>query len=109
MNNKNTPTNDAYLPVAWEYGEVVEEEIKKARSGKIFFFNLDNQVDEVVGRVIKMEEKKSEGVFVLLDNGTTIRLDRIITLFGKVGAAYDEYDAYGSSCMDCTGGYETDE
>lgn len=109
MNNKNTPTNDAYLPVAWEYREVVEEEIKKARSGKIFFFNRDNQVDEVVGSVIGLEEKKTEGVFILLDNGTTIRLDRIITLFGKVGAAYDEYDAYGSSCMDCTGGYETDE
>jgi len=104
MNNKNISSNDSYLPVAWEYREIAEEEIKKARRGKIFFFNRDNQVDEVLGRVIKLEEKKAEGVFLLLDTGITIRLDRVITLFGKVGAAYDEYDAYGNSCMDCTGG-----
>ncbi|MBD1431497.1 hypothetical protein H8B06_01560 [Sphingobacterium sp. DN00404] len=104
MNNKNISSNDSYLPVAWEYREVAEEEIEKARRGKIFFFNQDNQVDEVLGSVIKLEEKKAEGVFLLLDNGIKIRLDRVITLFGKVGAAYDEYDAYGNSCMDCTGG-----
>ncbi len=104
MNNKNISSNDSYLPVAWEYREVAEEEIEKARRGKIFFFNQDNQVDEVLGSVIELEEKKAEGVFLVVDTGIKIRLDRVITLFGKVGAAYDEYDAYGNSCMDCTGG-----
>ena len=33
-----------------------------------------------------------------------IRIDRIITLFGKPGAAYDEYDAFANACMDCSGG-----
>ncbi len=109
MNNKNISSNNTYLPVAWEYRETVEEEIKKARRGKIFFFNHDQQVDEALGQVVKLEENKSEGVFILLDTGIKIRLDRIITLFGKVGAAYDEYDAYANACMDCMGGYEKED
>jgi len=93
-----------YLPVAWEYREVVEEEIQKQTRGKIFFFNTDNQVDEAVGIAIKLAEEKNKGMYVFLDTGTTIRIDRIITLFGKVGAAYGEYDAFANACMDCTGG-----
>jgi hypothetical protein len=34
-----------------------------------------------------------------------IRIDRIITLFGKPGAAYDEYDSFANQCLACTGGY----
>ncbi len=109
MNEKQITWNEAYLPVAWEYREVAEEEIKKERSGKIFFFSPEKQVHEASGKVIQLEEEKSAGLFIRLDTGIKIRLDRIITLFGKVGAAYDEYDAYGNSCMDCTGGYEKDE
>jgi hypothetical protein len=33
-----------------------------------------------------------------------IRVDRIITVFGKPGAAFDEYDAYANACLSCTGG-----
>ena len=50
-----------------------------------------------------------QGLFVVLDNDVAIRVDRIITLFGKPGAAYDEYNAYGNACMDCTGGYDPEE
>jgi len=109
MSVKNTSPNDSYLPVAWEYREVIEEEINKRSQGKIFFFNSDNQVDEATGRVTSMAEEKNAGVFIILDSGTKIRIDRIITLFGKIGAAYDEYDAFANACMDCTGGYEKDD
>ncbi|HKG08696.1 MAG TPA: hypothetical protein VKB19_19660 [Pedobacter sp.] len=56
-----------------------------------------------------MKEFKSDGVFILLEPESKIRIDRIITIFGKPGAAYDEYDGYASSCMSCLGGYEPDE
>lgn len=98
----------SYVPVAYDYREVIEEEINKQTSGKVFFFNADNVVDAVEGRVIKMEEISGKGIFILLDSGATIRIDRIITLFGKPGAAYDEYDAYGNRCLSCTGGYDID-
>ncbi len=106
MNHKNTSSETSYLPVAWEYREVIEEEIKKASKGKIFFFNRENQVDEAAGTVVKLAEEKNNGMFVFLDTGIKIRIDRIITLFGKIGAAYHEYDAYANACMDCKGGVE---
>jgi len=109
MSIKNTSPNDSYLPVPWECREVIEEEIKKKSQGKIFFFGSDGQIDEAKGRVINMNEEENAGVFIFLDTGTKIRIDRIITLFGKIGAAYDEYDAFANACMNCTGGYEKDE
>lgn len=104
MSNTNASYKDSYLPVAWEYREVIEEEIKKETEGKIFFFNPSRQVDEAQGKVIALEDHGPAGVFILLDTEIKIRLDQIITLFGKVGAAYEEYDAYSNACMDCTGG-----
>jgi hypothetical protein len=101
--------NTTYLPVNPDYLDVIAEEIEKQTTGKIFFFNTEGVVDDLEGRSVEIREIKGKGVFVLLENGREIRVDRIITLYGKIGAAYDEYDAYGSSCMDCLGGYDIDE
>ena len=109
MNLKNTSLDTSYLPVAWEYREVIEEEIEKGTQGKIFYFCAQEGICEAHGSILRMEDVKNKGLFVILDSEAMIRVDRIITLFGKPGAAYDEYDAYGSSCMDCMGGYEKDE
>jgi len=109
MNLKNTSLETSYLPVAWEYREVIEEEIEKKTVGKIFYFCTQEGICEAQGQAVRLEDVKNKGLFVVLDSGATIRVDRIITLFGKPVAAYDEYDAYGSSCMDCLGGYEKDE
>ncbi len=104
MSSIKTSSDRSYLPVSWEYKEVIEEEIKKKTVGKVFFFDSDGQVSEAQGRVVRLAEESGAGEFAVLDTDTKIRIDRIITLFGKIGAAYHEYDAYGSSCMDCTGG-----
>lgn len=103
------PTDTSYLPVAWEYREVIEEAIEKRLAGKIFYFCSDEGVCEATGRVVQLKEIAKEGLFIVLDAGVNIRVDRIITLYGKPGAAYDEYNAYGNACMDCLGGYEPDE
>lgn len=104
-----TPSDTSYLPVAWECREVIEEAIEKKSTGKIFYFCQEEGVCEAAGRVIKLEEIANAGVFIVLDSPAKIRIDRIITLFGKPGAAYDEYNAYGNACMDCLGGYDFDE
>ena len=109
MSVNNTLANDSYLPVAWEYREVIAEQIEKQTTGKIFFFEQGHQVAEAVGRVVALREEKQAGVFIVLDDGSTIRIDKIITLYGKIGAAYDAYNAYGNSCMDCSGGYSREE
>lgn len=104
-----TKINTSYLPVAPDYIDVIVEEIEKGTRGKVFYFNSEEKVDDAEGKAEQLIEVKGEGVFVVLESGTKIRVDRIITLYGKIGAAYDEYDAYGSSCMDCLGGYEKEE
>ncbi len=109
MNLKVESLNTSYLPVAWEYREVIEEEIEKKTLGKIFYFCHNEGICEAKGSIVRMKEVKNEGLFIVLDTETKIRVDRIITLFGKPGAAYDEYDAYANACMDCMGGYEKDE
>lgn len=110
MSAEKSVVENSYLPVAWEYRETVEEEIKKQTIGKIFFFDDNNQLEQIEGRILDLFEEKGKGVFIRLAGGNTlsdseytIRLDRIITLFGKVGAAYDEYDAFANACMDCKG------
>lgn len=97
----------SYTPVDWVYREVAEEQITGGISHKIFYFK-DGQVEDVSGRACALEENK-EGLYIRMDNDERIRMDRIITINGKPGAAYDEYDAHANSCMDCNGGYSQEE
>lgn len=97
---------NSYSPVEYVYREVIEEEIAKRTNGKVFYFNGEQVVDSVEGRIIKMEEIDGKGLFITLDPPARIRIDRIITLFGKPGAAFDEYDDYANQCLSCTGGYD---
>jgi len=96
----------SYSPVGYVYREIIEEEIVKCTKGKIFYFNSEKVVDSVEGRVIKLGEINGKGLFITLDPEAQIRIDRIITLFGKPGAAYDEYDNFSNQCLSCTGGYD---
>lgn len=109
MTLKPAPADSSYLPIAWEYREVIEEQIAKETRGKVFFFSAADGIGEAEGRAVELKDVSGAGLFLVLDNGTEVRADRIITLFGKPGAAFDEYQAYGNSCMDCTGGYDPDE
>ncbi|MBL0740637.1 hypothetical protein [Chryseolinea lacunae] len=94
----------SYTPVAYDYREVIEEQIAAGKMGKVFFWSADQKVDDVQGRVTKLEDVPGKGLFITLDSGAQIRIDRIITLFGKPGAAYDEYDAFANACLACTAG-----
>jgi len=96
----------SYSPVEYVYREIIEEEIVKCTTGKIFYFNGEQVVDSVEGRVTKLGEINGKGLFITLDPEMQIRIDRIITLFGKPGAAYDEYDSFSNQCLSCTGGYD---
>ena len=96
----------SYSPVEYVYREIIEEEIEKCTTGKIFYFNGEQVVDSVEGQVVKMREINGKGLFITLDPEAQIRIDRIITLFGKPGAAYDEYDNFSNQCLSCTGGYD---
>ena len=96
----------SYTPVAYVHREIIEEEIAKHTRGKIFYFGAGNTLESAEGQIIRFEEEANEGLFITMDPEARIRIDRIITLFGKPAAAFDEYDAYANACMDCTGGVD---
>jgi hypothetical protein len=96
----------SYTPVQYECREIIEEEIQKGTQGKIFFFNHHDKVDSYEGRVVRMEEIPQQGIYIFMTPENSIRIDRIITLFGKPGAAFEEYDSYANQCLACTGGYD---
>jgi hypothetical protein len=96
----------SFSPVQYVFREVIEEEIAKHTQGKIFFFDDNDKVDSAEGTVVKMEEIPRQGIFIFLESDRRIRIDRIITLFGKPGAAFDEYDSFANQCLSCTGGWE---
>lgn len=95
-----------FTPVHYVFREIITEEIKKQSEGKIFYFDDEDKVNSAEGKLIRMDEVSQQGIFVHLLPERQIRIDRIITLFGKPGAAYDEYDAYANQCLSCTGGYD---
>ncbi len=96
----------SYSPVQYVYKEVIEEELAKHTQGKIFYFNDDQVVDSCEGQLVALVESEGRGMFIVLNPEHQIRIDRIITLFGKPGAAYDEYDNFANQCLSCTGGYD---
>jgi len=89
-----------FTPVPYEFREIIEEHISKKTSGKIFYFAEGIQVGEAQGSIVSLEDRQ-DGMFINLDSGYSVRIDRVITLFGKPGAAFDEYDALGRTCMEC--------
>lgn len=96
----------SYSPVQYVYREIIEEELAKHTQGKIFYFNDDQIVDSYEGQLVALVEREGQGMFIVLTPEYQIRIDRIITLFGKPGAAYDEYDNFANQCLSCTGGYD---
>lgn len=99
----------SYTPVSYDFRETITEEIASGRKGKVFFFNDDDVVDSLEGMVVELKEIPTKGLFIQLDSGIQIRIDRIITLLGKPGAAYDEYDSFANACMECHGGHDLDK
>jgi hypothetical protein len=98
--------NTTYSPIPYDCREVIEEAIARKAQGKVFYFGTSGEVCSEEGTVLALEAVAGLGEFIVLEPEARVRIDRIITLFGKPGAAYDEYDAYANACLDCKGGYE---
>lgn len=95
---------ETYTPVPYEFREVLEEQIGNRKSGKVFFWSADEKVDEQSGTVIRLDERPGEGLFAVFESGISVRIDRIITLFGKPGPGFEAYDAFANQCLSCTAG-----
>lgn len=91
---------DPFTPVDPDFKEIIRGTQKASQSGKVHFFNPTNQVDDTSGHIVSLEKSKL-GEFLVLNTGAKVRLDKVITLFGRPGPAYDQYDAFANACLAC--------
>jgi len=94
-----------YLAVDPDFYEILETTTSKNKEQNVFFFLPDNTVDQAKGAyegIAKLED----GEFLTLEKEQKVRLDRIITINGKPGPAFDEYDRYANETLSCQGGYD---
>lgn len=92
--------NDNYSPIDPDFYDIIDRLKQEKRSGKIFFFNPENKLDEIVGEIL-LVLKTPDGEYLKTCEGTSARLDKVITIYGKPGPAYDEYDRYANACLTC--------
>ncbi|MBC8003899.1 MAG: hypothetical protein H7X84_00380 [Verrucomicrobia bacterium] len=89
-----------YHPIYPDYYEIFSQEQEKEFS-KVFYFGDDNNVEEAKGKINGLVNGGSIGEFLIFDSRDEVRIDRIITINGIPGPAYDEYDAYALACLNC--------
>ncbi len=91
---------DSYMPVDPDFRDVLDSVMKESRSGKVHYFGPDNEVASMDGQISGVASDDT-GDYVVIGDGR-IRMDKIITVYGKPGPAYDEYDSYANMCLSCT-------
>ncbi len=94
-----------YLPIAPEFEDMLHEQSEMKGQWKVFFFDPEMELKVSKGQYQEMI-KTEKGEYLSLLNKDKIRLDRIITVNGKPGPAYDEYNAFADACLSCQAGYD---
>lgn len=89
-----------YMPVAHHFYEIIDREKNKDMEAVVHYFGEGNELEGSRGKIGEIVREKN-GEFLSVDSGDRVRLDRIITINGKPGPAFDEYDSYANECMDC--------
>ncbi len=89
-----------FTPVPPDYFDIFSEEQKKEVS-KVFYFGKGSELEEAAGKITGLENKGNFEEYMIFDSGDKVRIDRIITINGIPGPAYDEYDAYALACLNC--------
>jgi hypothetical protein len=94
---------DPYLPVDPDYIDELVRWSQLRESVKVFYFSGPESIRDVTGIFGGVIRKDRDDYCVI--GGSEIRLDKIITMAGKPGPAYDTYDAFSNACLDCNLGY----
>jgi len=90
-----------YTPIDPDYFEIVENEILKNKISTVFYFEQNNSIGEEKGKITTVSTVNNFEKYLLLNNEKSVRMDRIITINGIPGSAYDEYDRFALACLDC--------
>ncbi|ASB49610.1 hypothetical protein [Alkalitalea saponilacus] len=97
--------NGGYLPIDPDFFKILADALEKDHI-RIHFFNESNEVDFVEGSPNRLWTPDDFSWFFELLGSKSLRIDRIITLNGRPGPAYDEYDRFALECLTCMGGMD---
>lgn len=100
MSNARNYT-EPYMPIDPDYTEIIEEYIAIQKRGKVNFFDEFGKVDNTSEGVALELKESRDGVSLIMTSGEKVRVDKIITLMGRPGPAYDQYDRYANVCLTC--------
>ncbi len=89
-----------FSPVNPVFYDIFSEEQQKG-FGKVFYFGNETELEEAKGIITGLIKKEIFEEYLVFDSGNEVRIDRIITINGIPGPAYDEYDAYALACLNC--------
>ena len=95
-----------YSPIDPDFYEIIEKEISKNGISLVNYFGPDNEIADVKGSLKEVFFIKHYESFLVFETAEQVRLDRLITLNGIPGPAYDEYDSYALACLECSAGME---
>lgn len=91
-------TKDSYLPVPWDFRETMDEVRRQGKDGVIYYFTTEPDMEKAEGSISELVET-AEGEFLITSGGHQVRLDKIVTLYGKPGPSYHIYDGYANVCL----------
>lgn len=103
MDNNSKVKKDPYLPVDCDFCDELALLSDRKKFVKLFFFNGPETIDVVTGVVTDIATRNREEFCII--GGREVRLDKIVTIDGKPGPAYEQYDAFANACLNCNLGY----
>lgn len=89
-----------FTPVYPHYYDIFAESRDK-ESSRVIYFGDGTTLEEVFGKITGIEKNEENEEHMTFDNGKEVRIDRIISINGKPGPAFDEYNNLGMACLDC--------
>lgn len=93
-----------FTPIDPDFYDIIPDQLAKGHVVVHFFKNI-GEVDTAKGSGVSLQ-KTNQGDFLIFDDTQQVRIDRIISLNGRPGPAYDEYDNYALQCTTCMGGMD---
>ena len=91
--------------VAPVYDEIFEREQQREFS-KVIYFGNGIELEEASGKITRLLKNEIHEEYLCFDSGAEVRIDRIISINGIPGPAFDEYDRLALACLDCNVGGE---
>lgn len=89
-----------FSPVNPIFYDILYEEQQK-EFGNLFYFGNETKVEEAKGKITGLTKKEAFEEYLVFDTGDKVRIDRIITVNGIPGPAYDEYYAFALAYLNC--------